>query len=269
MKIIFITAALIVLFFFSIRFIEKKSLYYPLREIEGTPRDIDLYYEDVRVTTRDGVRLSAWFIPSDLPGATILFSHGNGGNISHRLEKIKILNGLGLDVLIFDYRGYGGSKGSPSENGLYLDAEAVYDYLVNQKKIPARKIVGYGESLGGAVIVDLAGKHELGGIIMEGAFTSVRDMAKRYFPLVPSFVYKTAFDSYEKIKNIGYPKLHIHSTADEVVPFDLGEKLFNNATEPKEFVKLHGGHNDAFLISRDLFASKLDFFIESLESASP
>ena len=269
MKIIFITAALIILFFFSIRSIEKKSLYYPLREIEGTPRDIGLDYEEVRVTTIDGVRLSAWFIPSDLSGATILFSHGNGGNISHRLEKIRILNGLGLDVLIFDYRGYGGSKGSPSEKGLYLDAEAVYDYLVNQKKIPAREIVGYGESLGGAVIIDLAGKHELGGIILEGAFTSVRDIAKRYFPLVPSFVYKTAFDSYKKIRNVGYPKLHFHSTADEVIPFDLGEKLFDNAPEPKEFVKLHGGHNDSFIISQDVFASKIDSFIQSLEAPRP
>ncbi len=269
MKIVFIIVALIVLFFLSIRSIEKKSLYYPLREIDGTPRDIGLDYEDVRVMTRDGVRISGWFIPSGSSRATLIFSHGNGGNISHRLEKIKILNGLGLDVLIFDYRGYGGSKGSPSEKGLYLDAEAVYDYLVNQKKIPARKIVGYGESLGGAVIIDLAGKHELGGIIVEGAFSSVRDIAKRYFPLVPSFVYKTTFDSYKKIRNVGYPKLHIHSTADEVVPFDLGEKLFDNASEPKEFVKLHGGHNDSFIISQDVFASKIDSFIQSLDSPNP
>ncbi|MEK6528456.1 MAG: alpha/beta fold hydrolase, partial [Nitrospirota bacterium] len=194
MKIVLII--IIILFFFlAVRYLEKKNLYYPFRAIEATPEDIRLKYEDVYVTTEDGVRLFAWFIPSEEPRATLMFCHGNGGNISHRLDKIKIFNDLFLDVFIFDYRGYGMSKGKPSEQGLYLDAEAVYDYLLNNKKIPPQKLIVYGESLGGAVTVELAGRHKVGGIIIENTFTSVKDMAKRIFPFIPAFIYANKFDS--------------------------------------------------------------------------
>lgn len=264
MKIILlITAALILLFIF-IRFIEKKSLYYPLKKIEATPRDIGLDYEEVFITTKDSVLISGWYIPSGSPGGTFLFSHGNGGNISHRLEKIKMFNDLHVNVLIFDYRGYGMSKGSPSEEGIYLDAEAVYDYLVNEKKVPPQKIIGYGESLGGTVMVDLAVKHEMGGVIIEGSFTSIKDMAKKHFPFIPAFVYKTAFNAQEKIGSVKAPTLHLHSSADEIVPYELGRRLFDSAPGLKEFVPLQGGHNDSFLISRDLFIEKIDEFISRL-----
>ena len=255
-----IAVSLILLFFF-IRFLEKKSLYYPLKKIEATPRDIGLDYEDIFITTKDKVLISGWYIPSRSPRGTLLFSHGNGGNISHRLEKIKMFNDLNLNVLIFDYRGYGMSKGSPSEEGLSLDAEAVYHYLVNEKNVPPQTIIGYGESLGGAVTVDLAVRHTLGGIILEGSFTSIQDMAKKHFPFIPSFVYKTAFDALEKIGGIKAPTLHFHSTADEIVPYELGRRLFERAPGPKEFVDLNGGHNDAFLVSRDVFLSKIDAFV--------
>ena len=264
LKIIIITVSLIVLFFFFIRFIEKKSLYFPLRKIEVTPQDIGLEYEEVFITTGDKVRISGWYIPSCSSRATVLFSHGNGGNISHRLEKIKIFNDLDFNVLIFDYRGYGMSKGSPSESGLYLDGEAVYRYLLNEKNIPPEGIIGYGESLGGAVVIDLASKHTLGGIILEGSFPSIRDMAQHYFPFIPGFVYKTSFDSFHKIEDLTLPKLHLHSVSDEVVPFALGKKLFEHAPEPKEFVALQGGHNDSFLISRDVFIERIDSFAADL-----
>ncbi|HDH04240.1 MAG TPA: alpha/beta hydrolase [Nitrospirae bacterium] len=264
MRIILFIAVVIFLLFLSIRFLEKKSLYFPLQKIESTPQDTGLDYEEVFVTTKDGVQISAWFIPSGEPRATILFSHGNGGNISHRIEKMKTLNDLDLNIFIFDYRGYGMSKGNPSEEGLYLDAEAAYDYLVNEKKIPAGKIIGYGESLGGAVIIDLAGKRELGGVIIEGSFSSIRDMAKKYFPFIPPFVFKSSFNSFEKIKSIKSPKLHFHAVSDETVPFELGKKLFDNALEPKEFVLLQGGHNDSFLISQDVFITGIDLFLDNL-----
>jgi fermentation-respiration switch protein FrsA (DUF1100 family) len=264
MKTILVTAAVVIFFFFFIRFIEKKSLYFPFRNIETTPQDIGLTYEEIFVVTSDGVKISGWYIPSGSPRTTVLLSHGNGGNISHRLEKIKILHDLDLNILLFDYRGYGMSNGSPSEAGLYLDAEAMYAYLLNEKKILPEKIVGYGESLGGAVIVDLADKHKLGGMVLEGSFTSIRDMAKKYFPFIPAFVYKTSFDSLEKIKDMKMPKLHFHSRNDEIVPFELGKKLFDNAPEPKEFVVLQGGHNDSFLVSEDVFREKIDAFIRGL-----
>ncbi len=265
MKIALLIVAIPLSLFFFIRFLEYKSTYYPFRAIEYTPKDIGLEYEDVSLTAKDGVQISGWFIPSQSSRAVVLFCHGNGGNISHRLQKIMILNRLNLDVLIFDYRGYGKSKGRPSENGLYLDAEAVYDYLLNERKVPPRKIIGYGESLGGAVIAELALRRELGSIIMESSFTSVPDMAKTVAPFIPGFVYKSRFDSLSKIKNIGYPKLILHSTDDEVVPFEHGRRLFDNAEEPKEFIEMKGGHNDTFLVSGDLFVSAIDSFIERLQ----
>ncbi len=263
MRVVFVSIAVLILFFLFIRFIEQRSLYFPLRGIDATPREIGLDYEEIFVMTQDGVRIAGWFVPAESPRATLLLSHGNGGNISHRLDKIRMLHSLRLNVLVYDYRGYGMSRGKPSEDGLYLDADAVYSYLVDEKKIPPRSIVGYGESLGGAVTIDLAAKQEMGGIIIEGSFSSVRDMAKRIFPFVPGFVYKTTFNSFEKIKNMKLPKLHFHSMSDEVVPFEIGRKLFDNAPEPKEFVKLQGGHNDSFIISNDLYLSSIDAFIKT------
>jgi hypothetical protein len=260
-KIVLLIVVFLILGFFYLRYFEKRNLYFPLRTIEATPEDINLDYESVTFMTKDGVQLVGWFIPAKTSRATLIFCHGNGGNISHRLEKIRIFNNLNLDVLIFDYRGYGMSEGSPSEKGLYLDAEVVYNYLVNEKRITTKKIVVYGESLGAAVAVDLASKHDLAGIIIEGGFTSVKDMAKKILPFIPTFIYASRFDSLEKIKNIKSPKLIFHSVDDEIVPFELGKKLFDAAAEPKEFVELRGGHNDAFLNSQDMFITKIDSFI--------
>lgn len=264
MKVVIFFIAVPVFLFFSVRFLEHKSLYFPFRTLDTTPKDIGLDYEKINIVTTDGIRLSAWFIPSKDSRAVLLFCHGNGGNIGHRLEKIMILNKLYLDILIFDYRGYGKSSGRPSENGLYIDAEAVYDYMVNEKNIPPAKIIGYGESLGGPVIIDLALKREMGGIIIEDAFTSVNDMAKEHFPFIPSFVLKSRYNSLEKIKNIKIPKLIFHSTNDEIVPFEQGQRLFERAAEPKEFVELHGGHNDAFIVSREIYSSGIDRFVSRL-----
>ncbi|MBI5098804.1 MAG: alpha/beta hydrolase [Nitrospirae bacterium] len=264
MKIVLSIAAVLIILFLLIRFLEYKSLYFPLKKVEATPKDIDLDYEDIVVTTTDGVQISGWFIPARKPRATLLFCHGNGGNISHRLEKINMFNFLNLNVLIFDYRGYGKSKGSPSEKGLYHDAEAIYAYLLNKKGFVPQEIIAYGESLGGAVAVDLASRHELGGIIIEEGFTSARDIGKTVLPFIPSSFYKSEFDSLKKIKNIKSPKLIFHSPDDEIVPFKLGKRLYDEAPEPKEFVQLQGGHNDAFLTSQELFLGKIDSFVGRL-----
>jgi hypothetical protein len=261
MKIVLSIAAALIILFILVRFLEYKSLYFPLSKIEATPKDIEVDYEDVTVTTTDGIRISGWFIPAKNPRATLLFCHGNGGNISHRLEKISMFNFLGLNVFIFDYRGYGKSNGSPSEKGLYLDAEAAYQYLLHEKGFSPEGIIAYGESLGGAVAVDLASRHELGGIIIEEGFTSAKDMGETILPFIPSSIYKSEFDSLKKIKNITSPKLIFHSPDDEIVPFKFGKKLFDEAAEPKEFVQLQGGHNNAFLISEELFMGKIDQFI--------
>ena len=261
LKLIITIIVVVVLLFFFIRFIEKKSLYFPFKAIEATPEDIGLAYEDVTIKTGDGIQLTGWFIPSPNPRATILLSHGNGGNISHRLDKIKILHDLNLDILIYDYRGYGRSTGRPSESGLYTDAQAMYDYLMNEKKIPSQKIIAYGESLGSAVTIDLAGKRDIGAIIIESGFTSIYDMAKSVFLYVPQFFLSTRFDALEKMKRLTIPKLIMHSPEDKIVPYKQGRKLFEDAPEPKVFVKLKGGHNDGFLISGEVYIKSIDEFV--------
>jgi fermentation-respiration switch protein FrsA (DUF1100 family) len=260
-KIVFLLLILFIFFLFM-RYLEKKNLYFPLRDIEATPEDINLSYENIAFMTSDNVRLTGWFIPSSNPHATMILFHGNGGNISHRLEKINILSRLDVNILIFDYRGYGESAGSPSEEGLYRDADAAYDYLVKVKNILPEDIIAYGESLGGSVTVDLAARHKVRGMILEGSFTSVRDMARRYFPFIPSFLYQSKYDSLTKIKGILAPKLIFHSVDDEIIPPDLGKKLFNAAAGPKEFVALQGGHNDAFLVSQDTYKAEIEAFIK-------
>jgi len=264
MKFIISIPVILILLFFFVRFLEQISLYHPYKSIEATPQDIALDYEDVNIATADGVKLNGWFIPSDMPRATILFSHGNGGNISHRLEKIKILNKLDLNILIYDYRGYGLSAGKPSEEGLYLDADAMYRYLINKKKISPETIIAYGESLGGAVAINLASKQVMGGLIIEDSFTSVSEVAKKIFPFIPAAVYKSKYDSLTIIKNIDVPKLMFHSIEDEIIPFELGKKLFDASAEPKKFVELRGGHNDAFMVSQELFIEEIGLFIDKL-----
>lgn len=255
----------VVLLFFFFRFFEKSNLYFPYRSLEGTPEDIGLAYQNLDLITKDGISINAWFIPSESPRATIIFSHGNGGNISHRLEKLRMLNRLNLDVLIYDYRGYGLSKGSPDEDGLYLDAQAVYSYLVNDKKVQPEDIIAFGESLGAAVSVDLALRHKLGGVIIEEGFTSVKDIAMHYLPFIPSIIYRSKYNSLEKIGHVSAPKLFFHSVDDEIIPYELGRKLYDAAGEPKEFVELRGGHNDAFMVSQDIFVKEIDGFVEGLE----
>ncbi len=264
MKTILFTITIILLLFIFIRFLEHKSLYYPYRHIEMKPENIGLDYENVSLTTEDGVNITGWFIPSKSPRATFLFAHGNGGNISHRLEKIRIFNELNANTLIFDYRGYGASEGSPSERGLYLDVRAAYHYLLNDKKIPAKQIIGYGESLGGAVIIDLAFHNDVGGLIIESSFTSVRDMGKNIFPFIPAFLYKTKFDALSKIVSVRSPVLAFHSPEDEIVPYELGRQLFDAAPGPKYFNDLRGGPNDAFLVSEEFFTAEIDSFLDKL-----
>jgi hypothetical protein len=207
MKLILSIIVIALLLFLFIRYLEQKSLYFPFRSIDITPQEMSLAYEDVHLTAGDGTKLHGWFLTSESSRAVLLFTHGNGGNISHRLEKLKILHDIGLDILIFDYRGYGLSSGSPSEEGIYLDVQAFYNYLVKEKNVSADRIIGYGESLGGAVIIDLAKGHTLGGLIIEGAFTSIPDMARKLIPFLPAALLKTRFDSINKIKAIKAPKL--------------------------------------------------------------
>ncbi len=248
----------------GIRYIEKRSLYFPMRKILASPKTAGLPHEEIYFETPDGKRLNAWFIPNDKARFTVIFCHGNAGNISHRIEKISLLYRLGLNIFIFDYRGYGKSQGSPCESGLYKDAIAAYSYLTEGRRILKDNIILYGESIGGAVAIDLAHKAKVRALITEETFTSIKDMAKIAYPFLPYFIFSSRFNCISKIREVECSKLLIHSIDDEIVPFYLGEKLFNAAKPPKKFLKIRGSHNTAFLDSEKQFTEGIKSFLDDL-----
>ena len=256
----FIALGLIVIY---LRYVEKRSVFYPMEEIEYSPKELGLDFEEVFFKTSDNLELNGWFIFSKDARYTIIFCHGNAGNISHRVEKLKFFNELGCNVFIFDYRGYGKSKGSPSEKGLYLDAQGAYDYILTRKITP-EGIIGYGESLGGAVIIDLATKRNLKGLIVDSSISSAKDMVKIIYPFLPYWLFAIRLDSVNKIRALNITKLVIHSINDEIVPYKLGRRLYDNACEPKEFLQIHGGHNSCFFESEGILKEKIADFIKRI-----
>ena len=237
-------------FYFFYPKIENFFIFYPDRSLETVPSDWDLNFEDVSFEAGDGTKLHGWFFP--LPGKepTILFCHGNAGNISHRIENVKLLLDYGLQVFIYDYRGYGRSGGRPSETGIYQDGLAAYDYLVERKKILPDRIIPFGRSLGAAVAIEIATRRDVRSLIIESAFTSTKDMAKSMFlfqllsPFLPPH-----YNNLRKIKGIHVPILIIHGESDEIVPFSMGQRLYQAAFVHTLFFHLRGaGHNDTYFI---------------------
>ena len=255
----------IVLLVIYVKYLEQRNLFFPFREINYTPQEIGLSYEDIYFTTEDNKKINGWFIPFENAKYTILFFHGNAGNISHRLDKIKIFHDLGLNVFIIDYRGYGNSEGKPSETGLYLDARASYGYLIDKRKVKSSSIILYGESLGGAVAFELATQVDVLAIITEETFSSVRDVAKNIYPFLPSFFVSDKFNSVSRIGKLTIPKLIIHSKDDEMIPFKHAQKLYESAKDPKILVAISGSHNSAFLDSGKDYKNHIREFIEGLK----
>jgi fermentation-respiration switch protein FrsA (DUF1100 family) len=255
----------ILLFAGYVKYLEGRSIFFPNKNLEYSPGLINLGFEDIYLQTLDNFKIHGWFIPNKNAKYTLLFFHGNAGNIGHRLDKIKLLYDIGLNIFIIDYRGYGKSQGSPSEKGLYLDAKAARGYLVNNRNITPDNIILYGESLGAAVAVDLALQVKARALIIEEAFTNIADMAKRIYPFIPVFLISAKFDSLAKVRNINIPKLFIHSKDDEIVPLELGDKLYAAAKEPKRFAEISGSHNSAFLDSKKDYVSAIAAFIRELE----
>jgi fermentation-respiration switch protein FrsA (DUF1100 family) len=246
-------------------FMQPKFLYNPEPEIFGTPAEHGLDFEDVVFKSPDGLDLRGWHIPAENSKLTVLFCHGNGGNMAHRLDSINIFHNLGLNCFIFDYRGYGDSPGKPSEEGTYNDAMAVYKWLTEEKKTPAENIIIFGRSLGGSIAAQLASKVEARALIVESAFTSYVDIGKEYYPYMPvrwfaRFGYKTI----DYIKNVRCPVMLIYSGNDEIVPFKFGLKLYEAANEPKEFVEIFGGHNDCFLVSSEIYTEVWEKWLKFL-----
>ena len=246
---------------------QSRMIYYPNmpgRALEATPADIGLAYQDVRFTTADGIELHGWFIPGSEPHRTLLFFHGNAGNISHRLESIRLFHRLGLGVFIFDYRGYGQSAGSPTEQGTYSDAEAAWTYLTKTRALDADDIIVFGRSLGGAIATWLATRHTPAMLILESTFTSVPAMARRFYPFLPvRLLSRFQYDSLRLIGRLTCPVLIAHSRDDEIIPFEEGRLLFDAAPEPRRFLEMRGGHNDGFIASGPAYESGLRAFIDA------
>jgi uncharacterized protein len=234
----------------------------PSRELTATPQEIGLKYENIELLSEDGVRLHGWYIPAAQARGTVLFFHGNAGNISHRLDSIRIFHNLRLSVFIFDYRGYGKSAGRPNEQGLQRDALAAWRFLTEVRGVASGQLIFFGRSLGAAVAAWLATQKPLGALIVESAFTSVPDMAAELYGWLPArrlarFEHATR----DYVAQVRCPVLVVHSPEDEIIPFHHGEAIFAAAHAPKEMLRLRGGHNEGFFVSGEHYVRGLDTFV--------
>jgi fermentation-respiration switch protein FrsA (DUF1100 family) len=221
-----------------------------------------LRHEDVHFSSADGTRLHGWYCPADEPRAAVLYMHGNGGNITFLWPELRLLTEkLHVTVLAFDYRGYGRSEGTPDERGLLADARAARRWLAEKEGIAESEIVLYGRSLGGGVAVDLAAKDGARALILESTFTSLPAVANDVLPLWPGLIMVSRYNSLAKIGDYRGPLVMAHGDADELIPFEHGQRLFAAANEPKQFVRIKGeGHNWAL---PEYYVERLDNFFDA------
>ena len=243
-------------------FFQSHLIYYPEKELVFEPGDIGLDFEEVWLETGDELTIHGWYVPHPAPRATVLFLHGNAGNISHWLDTLRFLHDLGLAALIIDYRGYGNSEGRPTEEGTYLDADAAWTYLTETRGVQAGEIIVMGRSLGAAIAISLAEQNSPGLLVVESAFTSIADLAEKLYPILPvRWIIRIHYPSIDRISNVRCPVLIVHSPEDEIIPFEFGEALFDRARPPKQFLRIRGDHNDGFMLSGDSYRQGLDEFI--------
>ena len=247
--------------------IERGFIFFPKREVVQTPADEGVPFEDLYLSTPDGTVINAWFIPSPGSKKVLLWFHGNGGNLSHRVVQLRMLHdALGMNILMIDFRGYGRSEGVVGEEGTYQDALTSYDYLLTRPDIDPEAIVIYGQSLGAAVATELAVQRKEAGLILEAPFTSIRDMAKITFPWLPiGRLLSTRYDLLSKINRVQAPLLLIHGDEDEVVPYAQGRRVFEAARPPKEMYTVQGaGHNNLYRVGGLLYLRTIRRFVEAV-----
>jgi len=248
--------------------LEDSFIFFPTKYPDGDWEPSRLPYENVSFHAPDGPRLHGWFVPHAAPRAVVLFAHGNGGNLSHRADLLRVLHdSLKVSTLAFDYRGYGRSEGKPSEQGVMDDARAAAAWLVERTGVRPTDLVLYGESLGGAVVVDLAATKGARALVLENTFSNLTDVAAHHYPWLPAkSLIRSRFDSTEKIKHYHGPLLQAHGDADTIIPIELGRRLFAAANEPKEFISIRDAdHNDP---RRPEFYAALDLFLSRLTSST-
>jgi fermentation-respiration switch protein FrsA (DUF1100 family) len=242
-------------------------IFYPQSRFDDHPSSWGLTCEDVCFKSADNIDLHGWFFQGENGLPLILYCHGNAGNISHCLSICEQMNERGLSIFLFDYRGYGKSKGSPTEEGIYRDGLAAYDHVLKMKGIPPQQIVPFGHSLGASVAIEIGLHRDIRALIVESAFTSMKDMAKTFIIFRPfARLLGPHYNNVGKVPHISKPKLIIHGEQDEIVPFALGKKLFDASEEPKYFFPLAGaGHNDVPLIGGEIYADIVASFAKEMK----
>jgi len=251
-------------------FMQHRLLYRPIREVALAPTDRDLPHEDVVFYSSDGLRLTAWYLPAPNAHFTLLFCHGNGGNIMHTLDSMELFHRMGLNCLVFDYRGYGNSEGRPTEAGTYRDARAAFDWLTRVKGVPGERIIVCGRSLGGSVAAHLAAEVQPAALVVESTFTSYPDIGARFYPYMPVRLFALfRYNTVSHIKKVRCPVMVVHSKHDNLVPFDFGLRLYQAANEPKQFVEIIGGHNDGFVLSEGQYKGAWTKWLGLLRGGAP
>lgn len=234
------------------------------RNIRASPADIGLTFAPLKLPTADGEILDGWYVPTQnkARGLVVLF-HGNAGSIAQRLDYLRMFHDLGFATLMLDYRGYGLSSGSPSEEGTYLDATAIWRHATQALGFPAGRIVLFGESLGGGVATKLATEVRPAALVLASTFTSLPDVGADLYPLLPiRLLANIRYESMLRLKQIACPTMVIHSRNDDVIPVAHGRKLFDAANQPKQFLEIEGRHNDGFVFGREAWIRQLDGFLQ-------
>ncbi|TXI19151.1 MAG: alpha/beta hydrolase [Nitrosomonas sp.] len=257
--------AIVLLLYFG----QSRLVYFPLQSISQTPAGFGLDYTSVSIATSDGETLHGWWVPVADAKGTVLFFHGNAGNISHRLDYLPMFKRLGYNTLLLDYRGYGQSSGIPTESGTYLDAQAAWQYVTEVQGITPEQIVLYGESLGGAVAAWLATHEKPSLLVLASTFTSVYDLAEELYPFLPvRWITRFQYNTLEALRSVACPVFIAHSPQDEIIPFDHGQRLYQAASEPKQFLMLEGGHNSGFIFMRPEWINTLGEFMDAHNAAA-
>jgi fermentation-respiration switch protein FrsA (DUF1100 family) len=265
-----VMAVLILLYTVFLVGCEKKIIFHPAKFPEGywDPASLGLKAQDILFQSEDGVNLHGWYVPTPGARATLLWFHGNAGNLSHRLDNIQRLLSLNFNIFIFDYRGYGKSEGEPDEKGIYKDSQAAYNKILELEGVSVDSLFLFGRSLGGICAVETALNNSARGLILESTFTSASDMSRKIMPLIPlGWAIRSKLDAINNVPKLKLPKLFLHGDRDEVVPFDLGRKLYEAAADPKSFYIIQGaGHNDTYIMGgRDYYNALDDFITETLK----
>lgn len=247
--------------------LQNNLIFHPSTFMVDTPETLGVPWSEHYVPAEDGIDLHGWLLENSDADYTVIFSHGNAGNISGRLSIAKTIYDAGASVFLYDYRGYGQSDGSPTEKSLYRDADALISYLNREADISSEQMIFYGRSLGGTVAAYMASERNGAGLVLDSSFINLKTIAKDVMPIIPTFLIQATFPTDEFLKkSSGTPLMIMHSVEDDLIGFHHGEKLYEIADQPKTFVELRGGHNDSFHVSKDSYEAGWENFIEALKT---